>query len=115
VRATAGPRLGERVVACYRAMEANLGELGEVVENMGDPAKVAELIDQRSLAGSGRRDSAGRAWSGGTAPLPPPPQIAERGQAANCDDHISQPPGCPHEDGGDEQQRAPNDRDEPCD
>jgi hypothetical protein len=47
--------------------------LGVVIENMGDPAKVAELIDQRSLAGSGRRDAVSRAWSGGTAALPPPP------------------------------------------
>jgi hypothetical protein len=46
-------RLGERVVACYRAMEGHLGELGEVVEAIADPADIAELIDRRSRADAG--------------------------------------------------------------
>ncbi len=42
--------LGERVAACHRAMEAGLGELGDVIEALAAPAEIAELLDRHSLA-----------------------------------------------------------------
>src|SRR6185437_4321059 len=37
--------LGDRVEACYRSMESNLAELGEVVDNLAAPEDVAAALD----------------------------------------------------------------------
>ena len=44
-------RDGDRVAACYEVIRANLGELGLVVENAGDPGDVATRLDELSVAG----------------------------------------------------------------
>jgi ATPase family associated with various cellular activities (AAA) len=44
-------RSGDRVAACHEAIKANLGELGLVVENTGDPGDVATRLDELTLAG----------------------------------------------------------------
>jgi predicted ABC-type ATPase len=59
-RARAGrSRLGARVAACHRAMAARLDELGEVVDALGPPEQIAELLDRRSSAGEGACAAAG--------------------------------------------------------
>ena len=40
--------LGDRVEACYRSMESNLAELGEVVDNLAAPEDVAARLDALS-------------------------------------------------------------------
>ena len=44
-------RLGDRVEACYRSMQANLDGLGHVLENLDAPERIAETLDELSLAG----------------------------------------------------------------
>jgi energy-coupling factor transporter ATP-binding protein EcfA2 len=48
-------RSTERVTACHEAITANLGSLGFVVDNCGDPRAVAEAVDEFALAGIARR------------------------------------------------------------
>ncbi|HEY3764398.1 MAG TPA: DNA repair protein RecO [Gaiellales bacterium] len=45
------PRLGDRVVECYRSMERGLTELGQVIESTDAPAAVAARIDALSRGG----------------------------------------------------------------
>jgi predicted ABC-type ATPase len=42
-----GP-LGARVEACYRSIGSNLGELGQIVPNVGAPEGVAAVLDELS-------------------------------------------------------------------
>jgi hypothetical protein len=42
------PPLGDRVEACFRSIESNLAELGEVVDNVGAPEEVAATLDALS-------------------------------------------------------------------
>lgn len=56
VQARGRERSGDRVVACHEAIGANLGELGFVVENTGDPGNVAARLDELSVAGLSHGD-----------------------------------------------------------